>query len=83
MKITVIGFWGDIYTNVKNVGDNGVNLYINSDKDVSILYYGIDCDLGKKAMKYARDMIINASRYNKDNVLINFYNFEEGELEND
>lgn len=77
MKITVIGFWGDIYTNVKSVEDNGVNLYINSDKDVSILYYGIDCELGKKAMKYASDMIINASYYNKDNVLINFYNFGE------
>lgn len=82
MKITVIGFWGDIYTNVKSVEDNGVNLYINSNEEVSILYYSIDCELGKRAMKYARDMIINASYYNKDNVLINFYNFGE-ETDND
>lgn len=57
-------------------------MYINSDKDISILYYGIDCEWGKKAMKYARDMIINANYYNKDSVLINFYNFGE-EADND
>ena len=82
MKITVIGFWGDIYTNVKSVEDDGGELYINSNKDVSILYYGIDRELGNRAMKYARDMIISANYYNKDNVLINFYNFGE-EVDND
>lgn len=77
MKITVIGFWGDIYTNVKSVEDNGVNLYINSNEDVSILHYGVDRELGNRAMEYARDMTISANYYNKDNVLINFYNFGE------
>lgn len=82
MKITVIGFWGDIYTNVKSVEDNGVNVYINSNEDVSMLYYGIDRELGNRAMEYARDMIISANYCNKDNVLINFYSFGEG-IEND
>lgn len=82
MKITVIGEWGDIYTDVKSLEDDGANLYINSNKDVSILCYGVDREWGKKAMRYARDMIINAGYYNKDNVLINFYKFGE-EIDND
>lgn len=51
MRITVIDEWGGIYTNVENIRGNGVNLYINSNEYVSILYYGIDCDLGKKATR--------------------------------
>lgn len=82
MEITVIGEWGDIYTNVKSIGDNGVNLYINSNEDVSILYYGVDCDLGEKAMRYARDMVISGNYYGRKNVLINFYEFGE-EIDND
>ena len=77
MKITVIGAWGDIYANVNSIEDDGVSLLANSREDVCILSYGGDSELGNKAMKYARDMIISANYYNKDNVLINFYNFGE------
>lgn len=82
MKITVISEWGDIYTNIDSIVDDGDSLLANSSEKVCIFCYANEGGLGEKAMKYARDMIINANYYGRKNVLINFYNFGK-EVDND
>lgn len=80
MKITVITEKGMIINDAEIIyeekADSAIRVAYSNTTDEECDFYVYKGENTESVMKYVRDLIINADYFNKDNVLINLYDFD-------